>query len=265
MSWVYVFYGVAAAIGAVLVGLIGTGSSLVIMPTLVLSFPYVFPGYEVLRVATGTTMATMTVAAVAAATVRFRSGHIEGPLLRLMCFPYLFGALVGPWISRYIPTHLLRLYIATIVVVIALHMLFTRQGRAKRERDYRHHVVEICVVLFAIGLTSSVAGIASGIFATPYLTRFSLPMKTVIGTSTAGAALYSLFGTVGYVTAGWSATNLPDDTVGFVYIPAFLIMAVVVVVCAPMGVWLARYVNDVVLKRMFAVFLLVAAMAMVYV
>ena len=103
---------------------------------------------------------------------------------------------------------------------------------------------------------------ASGIFAIPYLiARFSIPVRTIIGTSTGAAAVYSTVGAIGYVSAGWSAPDLPEYSLGFVYLPAFLIMAVTASLFTPLGVRLASYINEQVLRRFFAVFLLVAAAA----
>jgi len=116
-------------------------------------------------------------------------------------------------------------------------------------------------VFLAIGVAGSVAGIASGIFAIPYLSRFALSIRTAIGTSTASAAVYAVFGTIGYVGSGWSAPDLPAPHLGYVYLPAFVVMAVTAVIAAPLGVRAARYVNEVALRRFFGVFLLAAAAA----
>jgi hypothetical protein len=138
-------------------------------------------------------------------------------------------------------------------------MLFMGRGIKSASRDYRAHRLEISAVLIGVGICSSVAAVASGIFAIPYLTRFSLPMRTIIGTSTAGAAVYATFGSIGYISAGWSAANLPEGALGYVYLPAFAIMAVTASIFTPLGVRLARYVNERMLRRLFAVFLLAAA------
>lgn len=257
----YLIYILAGALGAFLVGLIGTGSSLIIMPVLVLVFPWVLAEYDTLRLATGTTMATMSVGAIAATYSQLRAGNVDSSLLRQAVIPYLLGALSGPWISRFMPSDWLRVYLSVLLVLVAVRMLGKKKASAPA-KAYRNHLGELRAVLFFVGLGSSVAGVASGIFTIPYLLRFALPVKTVIGTSTAGAALYSLFGTAGYISAGWSAPGLPPDTLGFVYLPAFLIMAVVVSVFAPLGVYLARFIDDEPLRRGFALFLLVAAGAM---
>ncbi len=257
----FFLYVLAAAVGGLLVGILGTGNALVIMPTLAVVFPKVLAGEHALRLATGTTMATMAVGAFFAALAQHRFGRVNKSLLRLSIFPYLFGALAGPWLSLWLPTHVLRAYLALVITIVAIFLLVSNSRKVESNRDISTHRVEILAVLFVIGVCSSVAGIASGIFAIPYLLRFELPMKTVVGTSTAAAGFYSLFGTVGYVSAGWLDPGLPPYTFGFVYLPAFAVMAIVVAIVGPLGVRLAHRVDDVLLQRIFAIFLFFAASA----
>lgn len=261
---VYLFYVLASGVGGLLVGVIGTGSGLVVLPSLVLIFADVLPGFDTLRLAAGTTMATMAVGAFAGALTQYRAGHVDLQLLRLMLLPYVVGSLVGPWISRLLSTQALGIYVAVVIGMVALRMMFADRGKPGASREFGAHRFEISMVLTGVGICSSVAGIASGIFAIPYLTRFSLPMRTIIGTSTAGAAVYATFGAIGYISAGWSAANLPAGAIGYVYLPAFAVMAITASIFTPLGVRLARHVNDRLLRRVFAVFLLIAGLAIAF-
>jgi uncharacterized membrane protein YfcA len=244
-----------------LVGVIGTGNALVIMPTLAVVFPKVLTGEHALRLATGTTMATMAVGAFFSAAAQHRIGRVNKTLLGLAIGPYLFGALAGPWVSLWLPTYVLRAYLALVITIVAIFLIISNRSEVESGRNISTHRVEIIAVLLLIAVCSSVAGIASGIFAIPYLLRFELPMRTVVGTSTAAAGFYALFGTVGYVSAGWLEPGLPPYSFGFVYLPAFAVMAIVVAIVGPLGVRLTHCVDDVVLQRIFAVFLLAAAAA----
>jgi uncharacterized membrane protein YfcA len=260
---VYFLYALASGVGGLLVGILGTGSSLVVLPSLVLIFGSALPGFDTLRLAAGTTMATIAAGAIAGAFAQYRAGHVDLRLFRLMLLPYIFGSLAGPWISRALSVSVLESYLAVIIGIVALRMLLMNRRATSSSRDYYEHCVELSFVFLLVAIGSSVAGVASGIFTIPYLTRFSLPMRTVIGTSTAGAAVYATFAALGYVSAGWSVTDLPEGAFGYVYLPAFAVLAVTAAIATPVGVRLARYVNERVLKRLFALFLLLAALAIV--
>ena len=261
----YILYVLISALGGLLVGVLGTGSSLVVLPSLVLIFAGAFPVHDTLRLAAGTTMATIAIGAIAGALTQYRGGHVDLRLFRWTLLPYMFGSLLGPWISRLLPAQALRAYVAVILTIVAVRLLVTDRAVTSSSRDYHAHRLEASLVLTGVGILSSVAGIASGLFTIPYLTRFSLPMRTIIGTSTAGAAVYATFGAIGYVSAGWSAETLPQGAFGYVYLPAFAILAATAAIFTPIGVRLARFVNEEALKRSFAALLLVAAVAIVFV
>lgn len=257
MTWV--LFALAAGIGAVGVGLVGFGTSLVILPTMAVVFPTLFAPEVALRLAAGTTMATMTVGALSASVAQARSGWVAWPLIRLAILPYLVGALAGPWGARFLPVQTLRLYVAAVLVLLGLWTLRRRGSVSSPGRIWQMHKTEIGAVLLMIGLASSTAGIASGVFTIPYLSRFNLPMRTAIATSTVGAALYSVFGMLGYISAGWGAEGLPAWSLGYVYLPVFALMSTVVALCAPLGVLLAGRVSESLLRRLVSIFLLVSA------
>ncbi len=257
MTWVVL--ALAGGLGALLVGMIGFGTSLVVLPVLAIVFPTLFAPEVALRLATGTTMATMAVGAVAAGVARSRADYVSWPLLRIAVAPYAAGALLGPWVARFLPVEVLRLYVAGVLIIVGLWSLRRVAVVAAGQRRWQAHKLELRVVLLGIGLASSVAGVASGLFAIPYLSRFDIPLRTVIGTSTVGAALYSAFGTLGYVTAGWAASVPVPWSLGYVYLPALAIMAVAGALGAPLGVRLAGRMNDRLLKKVLAVVILCAA------
>jgi uncharacterized protein len=256
--WLYV---VVSAIGGLLVGALGTGSTLIVLPSLALAFGTLVTSGASLRLAAGTTMAVVSVGAIAGAFAQYRARQVDMRLFRLTLLPYAAGALTGPWLSRALPTRILGAYVSVLICIVALRMLFPRRARSDPRIRYDSRRWLVGVVLTLIGIGCSIAGISSGIFAIPYLSRFTASVRTAIGTSTASAAVYSVFATVGYVTAGWTEPDLPEGHFGFVYMPAFIVMGATALIVTPIGVKLAARLNERLLRRLFGVFLLVAAIA----
>jgi uncharacterized membrane protein YfcA len=259
--WLYV---VASAAGGIVVGVLGTGSSLILLPSLILIFGTAMDSAASLRLAAGTTMATMAVGAVSGAFAQYRAGRVDTQLLRITISPYVIGALAGAWVSRALPTGVLAIYVAALILVVALRMLFASGAERVADRSYLAHLLELRIVLTLIALGSSVAGIASGIFAIPYLLRFATPVRTVIGTSTACAAVFATAGAIGYFVAGLSDPNVPTGSIGYIYLPAFAVMATVAAITTPIGVRLAGRVREPVLKRCFALLLLAASVLVAF-
>jgi hypothetical protein len=69
--------------------------------------------------------------------------------------------------------------------------------------------------------------------------------------------------TLGFVAFGWDAGGRPPLTLGYVNVPGALLMAVLTTAVAPWGAKLAHALDRAVLRRAFAVWLLVTAAAVV--
>jgi uncharacterized protein len=259
--WLYVL---VSAAGGLLVGVLGTGSSLIILPSLSLIFAGTMPEHDPIRLAAGTTMASIAVGAIAGAIAQHRRRNLDPRLFQMMVVPYMIGAISGPWAGRLLPTAALEGYVALLVAIVAARMLWTNGAPAQADRDYRSHRFELTLVFLAIGFFCSLAGIASGIFAIPYLSRFALPIRSIVGTSTASAAVFATVGALGYVSAGWSVADRPEASLGFVYLPAFVVLAATSAVATPLGVRFAGKFSERALRRSFAAFLFVAAIAIIY-
>jgi uncharacterized membrane protein YfcA len=65
--------------------------------------------------------------------------------------------------------------------------------------------------------------------------------------------------TVGYMYGSWGHPNLPTGSLGFVYLPAVVCIAVVSIFTAPLGAKMARKLDVAQLKRIFGVMLLMLA------
>jgi len=250
---------VAGGVGGLLIGVIGTGSSLVMLPTLIFIFSGLFPEYDFLRLAVGTTVASMTFGAVTAAITHSRASNVDVPIFRSMIIPYILGSLTGPWMNRFMPTQWLKIYLSVILFLVGLQMLLGIFSAGEKRMEKNMQPIVMRSVFFVIATVSSLGGVASGMLAIPYLSRYSMSMQRVIGTSTTGAAVFTIAGLVGYASAGWNMSNLPTAAIGFIYLPAFLIMSTMLVICVPLGVRIAKHADDKLLKKAFGFFLLISA------
>lgn len=255
----YLVFLVAGGVGGLLIGIIGTGSSLVMLPTLIIIFSGLFPEHDYLRLAVGTTVAAMTFGAITAAITHWRANNVDVSIFRAMIVPYTLGSLAGPWMNRFMPTQWLKIYLCAIIFVIGIQMLSSIAFASVNNASKNVNLKATRPIFLLIAAVSSMGGVASGMLAIPYLSRYSMPMQRVIGTSTTGAAVFTVAGLIGYVSAGWNMTNLPAATIGFIYLPAFIIMSTMLVTCVPLGVRMAKYADDKLLKKAFGIFLIISA------
>ena len=142
MNWI--FFCIAAGIGALIVGIVGFGSSLIILPVLLITYPTMFEPETAVRLAVGTTMATMTIGAISAGIAQHRAKMVDWSLLKFLLLPYFLGALSGPWISQMLPAELIVIVIAVLLLVISMRILFLGKRSPKFSgRNWRSSTFQI--------------------------------------------------------------------------------------------------------------------------
>ncbi len=112
-----------------------------------------------------------------------------------------------------------------------------------------------------IGLISSLLGIGGGLITVPLLSRYDIPMKKVIGTSSAFTLAVTCVGATSYLMFSNPPSSL-EDTIGFVYLPAFIGIALSSFPFAILGVKLAHYLPTHLLKKIFGAVLVIAGAMM---
>ena len=86
----------------------------------------------------------------------------------------------------------------------------------------------------------------------------------IVGTSAAIGFPIALAGTVGYILNGLAASNIPPLSLGYLYLPALVGVALLSILTAPYGARLAHSLPVNTLKRFFAVFLILMATRMAW-
>ena len=81
-----------------------------------------------------------------------------------------------------------------------------------------------------------VFGIGGGIFSVPYFYHRGLKMMNAIGTSAACGIPIALAGSISYIVIGYDAVDLPNNSIGFVYLPATIIVGIMSSITAKYGV-----------------------------
>lgn len=115
-----------------------------------------------------------------------------------------------------------------------------------------------------IGLISSFVGAGGGFISVPFMVWSNVKIHNAVATSAALGFPIAAAGTIGYVLAGHGEPGLPVGTLGFVYLPALVTIALASVVTAPLGAKVAHALDTRPLKRIFALLLAALAGYMLY-
>jgi uncharacterized membrane protein YfcA len=95
------------------------------------------------------------------------------------------------------------------------------------------------------------------------MTLCGRPIHQAVATASGFGLAIGAPAALGFVAAGWNAEGRPPLSLGYVNMPAAVIMALVTTATAPFGARLAHRLPRAALRRWFALFLLVTAATIV--
>jgi uncharacterized membrane protein YfcA len=120
------------------------------------------------------------------------------------------------------------------------------------------------LVSLIIGVVSSIVGIGGGTLTVPYLVSGQMLMRKAVAVSSACGLPIALAGTVSYVLLGWHNAQLPEWSLGYIYLPVFLGTSLSSILTAPLGAKLAYKLPAKVLKRYFSLLLVAMAAKLIW-
>ncbi|WP_417521633.1 sulfite exporter TauE/SafE family protein [Marinobacter sp.] len=255
---VFAIYMVLGAFAGTLAGLFGIGGGLIIVPVLIFSFGAQGFSLEIAaHMAVGTSLATIVFTSLSSIRSHHGHGAIRWDVFRPMAFGIVAGALIGAWTAALLSGAMLELIIGVFVILVGLKMLFEVNPSPSRNVAGK---VGLAGAGAGIGWASAIFGIGGGTLTVPYLSWSNVRMQQAVGTSAACGLPIAVAGAVGNVWTGWSEPTLPEYSFGYIYLPALIGIILTSVLFARVGANLAHRLNAKVLKRVFAILLLLVGL-----
>jgi uncharacterized membrane protein YfcA len=245
-----------------LAGLLGVGGGMVMVPfiTMLLGAKG-FPADHVVKIAVATSLASITFTSLSSVRAHQRMGAVRWDIVRAMAPGIVLGSLLGAHIAKVLSASVLALLFAVFVGFSATQMFLDRKPEPTRQLPGGAGLFGVGAL---IGLIASLVGAGGGFASVPFMTWCNVRIHNAVGTSAALGFPIALAGTVGYVWAGWSLHELPPGTLGFIYLPALVVISIASVSLAPLGARMAHKLNVKQLKRVFAGMLYLLAVYMLY-
>lgn len=254
-----IYFGVGIFIGF-LAGLLGIGGGSVMVPILSLIFAAQgYSGDHVVHMALATSMATIIPGAFASAWTHHQHQAVNWRVVRQMAPGILLGTFSGAVIAHFSSTAFLKTFFVVFICFLAAQLLFDLKPRGRHALPGPGGMIVFGAVM---GVISSFAGIGGAVLSIGFLTWCNVRMHEAIGTAAAIGVPLALAGTVGFVITGLYDKGLPAWSLGYVYLPAFLGIAITSFAIAPVGARLAHRLPVQVLRRVFVVVLVGLAVKM---
>lgn len=248
------------AFAGIMAGLLGIGGGLVVVPGLAFLLQYsTIPSSHLMQVAEGTSLAIMIPTTIRALFAHLKHKAEVWPVFKRMLASVIIGALAGAVLAHVVNSNVLRILFGFFVLYMAFRLWFVIQPKPQQQLP---GPVGMNIFGFIVGAKSGLLGIGGGVLTIPFLTHWNVRMQDAVAISNAVSFTVSIIGTASFIISGLMVAGLPAWTTGYVYWPAWLPVSILSLFFAPMGVKLSHILSVKVLKRIFAVFLLIVAIQM---
>ncbi len=261
MEW-FVAYLLLGSIVGILSGLFGIGGGMILVPVLLLLFSaQQFPSEHLLYLALGTSMATITFTSLSSMRKHHQHGAVNWHVVGKLTPGILLGAGLGTLSATSIPQSALGLFFALFVYFAAAQILFDVRPKSSRQLP---GLGGMALTGTFTGWLSTMVSIGGGTIVIPFLIWCNTPIRNAIGTSAAIGFPVAIGGTIGYILTGIDIHPLPDNSLGFVYLPALFSVAFTSILTAPLGAKATHRMDIGLLRKLFAWVLIALASGMLW-
>jgi uncharacterized membrane protein YfcA len=243
-------------------GLFGVGGGLTIVPLLFMVFTaQAFPVEHSMHLALGTSMATIVFTSIASMRAHHGHGAVRWDIVKIFAPGLVIGTLGGSFVATLVPTRPLAMVFTAIVYYASLQMMLDFKPKP-------HRALPGVAGMFAaggiIGVVSSMVAAGGGFLSIPFMVFCNVVIHQAVGTSAALGFPIAVAGTIGYVASGLHASGLPEFSLGYIYLPAFIGVVAMSFLMAPVGAKFAHRLPVKQLKRAFGGFLALLATKMLH-
>ncbi len=253
----YLAIGAVAGLSA---GLFGIGGGIIVVPGLALVFASLeFNPEHLMHIAVGTSLATIIVTGSASAWTHHRHQAVRWPLVVSLLPGIIIGAALGALFADSLSSDRLRQLFGALQIILALKLLL---NLSPERGEFRPRMGEMPVAGSIIGAVASCFGIGGGALTGPYLIFRGQAIHNAVATASAVGVPIAIAGAISFIATGLDAETLPKFSSGYVFWPAFAMISLATLVFAPIGAKLAHKLNPAILKKAFAVLLIIIGIKM---
>ncbi len=251
----------AGVFGGILAGLLGVGGGIVIVPALYLALSAADLGEgTAMQVSVATSLATIIFTALSSARAHHRRGAVDVPLLRRWAPWVVAGVVGGSLLGAVVDGRAMVAVFAVVAGVVAVNMLLGR-GNPSPEPRVAPPAAWAASGVFAGGV-SALMGIGGGTVCVPLLSFLGYDIRRAVGTSAALGLVIGLPATAVYVLAGLGAEDRPPLSLGYVSLPAVLVITPFTTYFATVGARIAHAIPMRALRACFGLFLAATSLRM---
>lgn len=250
-----VVYCLLGVIAGALVGLLGVGGGIVVIPMLVFAFGWQnFPPDILTLMVLGMSMGSIMFTSISSSLAYSRNKGVQRNAIRNIIPGILIDTFCGSFLASHVPVRFPRPLFVAFLFFVTTQMLSDKEPKPSR------HLPDLGSTGIAgevIGVVSNLMGIGGGTLSVSFLLWNNLNMRKAIGASVAIGFSIVLTGCFDYIADGWNATNLSLYSFGYTYLPNLLDIVVVSMLAVLLGARLAQILPVPRLKKRFTLLFIV--------
>jgi len=245
--WIFLLAG---ALVGFLAGLLGIGGGLLMVPILMTVFiSKGFAADQVMHLALGTTTAIITLTSISSLRAHHVRGAVNWWIVRHLTPGIFLGALAGATFAGQLSSQALGIIFVIFIYCAATQMWLNLHPKAGFSLPGSPGMLAAGGM---IGAISSLVAIGGGLLTVPFLTACQIRLHQAIGTAAAVGFPIALASAIGYAANGLLQPQLlPEYTLGYIYLPAFVMVALAGILTAPLGARAAHTMPTNRLRRIF--------------
>lgn len=246
-----------------LAGILGIGGGMITVPfvTYILTQRGVSADLAV-KMAIATSMAAIMFISLSNVYAQHKRGAIRWDVFKNIAPGIVMGSLLtSVGLFNFVKGQWLAVFFGLFISFSATQMLRAKKPVATKTMPSPAKQGFVGVL---IGLLSGLVGAGGAFISVPYMTARNIPIHNAIATSAAFGMPLAFFSALGFVYTGWGITELPAGALGFVFLPALVVLATASAITAPLGVRVSHRLPMLTLKRGFACVLYALAAYMMW-
>lgn len=258
LACVLVATGAAAGI---LTGLLGVGGGVVIVPVLFWVLQALgLPDGLGMQVAVASSLVTVAFTALPAGLAHHRRGAVDLALARHWAPWMALGALAGGVLAGLVPGRVLLALFGGVALAVAWNL--ARPSTRPLAPALPAAAGAQPAMAGVVGVVSAMMGIGAGTLGVPLLTAFAVPVHRAVGTAAALGLAVSAPAALAMVATGIGVQGRPPLSLGYVNLIAVALVLPLSMWLAPAGARIAHALSPVLIRRGFALFLVLTAVQM---
>lgn len=246
-----------------LAGLLGIGGGMIMVPfiTAILTTRGVVPNLAV-KMAIATSMATIIFTSISSVRAHHKRGAVRWDIVKRLAPGIVIGAAIASMgVFALLKGSWLAILFAVFISFSATQMLLNRKPKGTRTLPGTAGQIGAGT---GIGFLSGLVGAGGAFVSVPFMTWCNVAIHNAVATSAALGFPIAVSNALGFVISGQGIEGRPPGSLGYVFLPALLVIAVASVLMAPVGVKAAHALPVHSLKRVFSSLLYALAAYMLY-